>query len=152
MDFFTADTHLGHRNIIKFCKRPFINEAYPDLSMTVTKGQFDPTDKRRWDIEKHDDVMINNINAMVGMNDRLFHNGDFAHRGGHKDIPSYRRRINCKNIFIVPGNHDRESQLKGHFEILPQCFMYENDGFWMVLCHYAMRVWHHSHHGAGMLY
>jgi calcineurin-like phosphoesterase family protein len=30
--------------------------------------------------------------------------------------------------------------------------MYENSGFRIVLCHYAMRVWHHSHHGAGMLY
>lgn len=128
MDFFTADTHLGHANIIKYCDRPFQT------------------------VEQMDDTIINNINEVVKANDRLYHVGDFSYRGGAKAIPAYRRRINCKNVFIVPGNHDRESQLKGHFIVLPQCYMYENDGFRIVLCHYAMRVWEHSHHGAGMLY
>lgn len=128
MDYFTSDTHFGHANIIKYCNRPF-----------SSTGQMDAT-------------LINNINEKVGQNDRLFHLGDFAFKGSAKYIPSLREQIICRNIFIVPGNHDRESQLRSHFQVLPQCYMYENDGFRMVLCHYAMRVWHHSHHGAGMLY
>lgn len=128
MDYFTSDTHFGHTNIIKYCNRPFEHVGVMDAKL------------------------LDNINEIVGQNDRLFHLGDVAFKGAAKYLPSIRSRIICKNVFVIPGNHDKESQLKGHFQILPQCYMYENDGFRMVLCHYAMRVWHHSHHGAGMLY
>jgi calcineurin-like phosphoesterase family protein len=128
MDWFTADTHFGHTNIIKYCNRPFA------------------------DVKEMDNALLRNINDRVQYNDRLFHLGDVAFKGAARYLPTIRSRINCANVFVVPGNHDRESQLKPHFSILPQGYMYENDGFRIVLCHYAMRVWHHSHHGAGMLY
>ena len=126
MDWFTADTHLGHANIIRFCTRPFVN------------------------VNDMDKTLIDNINERVMPNDRLFHLGDFSYKRGKPGV--YRAQINCKNIFIVPGNHDREKELLRHFHVLPQCYMYEEDGYRIVLCHYAMRVWPHSHHGAGMLY
>lgn len=125
-DYFTADTHFGHANIIKYCNRPFANTNEMDATL------------------------IDNINKVVQQNDRLFHLGDVAIRKAN--LAAYKARIVCKNIFVVPGNHDREKELVRHFTVLPQCFMYENQGFRMVLCHYAMRVWAHSHHGAGMLY
>lgn len=127
MDWFTADTHLGHYNIIKYCNRPFDT------------------------FEEMDATLINNINEVVMPDDRLFHLGDFCVRR-HGNVGDYRSRIACRSVFIVPGNHDREKDLLRHFVVLPQCNMYENKGFRIVLCHYAMRVWPHSHHGAGMLY
>lgn len=127
-DFFTADTHFGHQNIIKYCSRPFAHVGEMDAKLLA------------------------NINEKVGQDDRLFHLGDVAFKGAAKYIPAIRQQIICKNVFVVPGNHDRISQLQGHFQILPQCYMYEKDDYRIVLCHYAMRVWHHSHHGAGMLY
>ena len=52
--FFTSDTHFGHTNIIKYCKRPFNS------------------------LEEHDETLIKNWNNKVGENDIIFHLGDFA--------------------------------------------------------------------------
>jgi calcineurin-like phosphoesterase family protein len=125
-DWFTSDTHFGHLNIIKYTNRPFSNTHEMDAAL------------------------IKNINDNVMPDDRLFHLGDVSMR--QANLGSYRSRIACKEVFVIPGNHDREKQLLGYFKVLPQCYMYENKGFRIVLCHYAMRVWPHSHHGAGMLY
>lgn len=125
-DYFTADWHLGHENIIKYCKRPFA------------------------DADEMDAAIIGNVNEVAGPKDRVICLGDIATKRGN--LAAYKARFICQNILIVPGNHDREKELVRHFTVLPQCYMYENQGFRMVLCHYAMRVWPHSHHGAGMLY
>ena len=124
--YFTSDTHFGHLNIIKYCKRPFDS------------------------VDEMDAILIGHINDIVMPNDILYHLGDVAIRSGN--LAAYRSRIACKNIFVVPGNHDKEKELVRYFTVLPQCYMYENHGFRMVLCHYAMRVWHHSHHGVGHLF
>jgi len=126
MDYFTADWHLYHENIIRFCTRPFK------------------------DINHMNRTILDNVNEVVLPDDRLFNLGDVALK--NVNWTSIRASIVCKNVFVVPGNHDRESQLKEHFSILPQCYMYESGGFRLVLAHYAMRIWAHSHHGAGHLY
>lgn len=128
MDFFTSDWHLGHANIIKHCHRPFNT------------------------VDEMDSIIINNINEVAGSNDRIFNNGDVAFKGADERLPGWLARINCKNIFVVLGNHDREHVIKKHFKILPAQYMYENGGYRLVLSHYAMRVWPHSHHSAGHLY
>jgi calcineurin-like phosphoesterase family protein len=97
-----------------------------------------------------DAMLIGHVNDIVMPDDRLFNLGDVCIRNGN--LAAYRARFACKNIFVVPGNHDKEKELVRYFTVLPQCYMYENNGFRMVLCHYAMRVWEHSHHGAGMIY
>jgi calcineurin-like phosphoesterase family protein len=96
-----------------------------------------------------DSVLIGNINEVAMPNDRIFNLGDL---GDNKRLESWLARINCKNIFAVPGNHDKEQLLRRYVTVLPQCYMYKSQDFQMVLCHYAMRVWPHSHHGAGHLY
>jgi calcineurin-like phosphoesterase family protein len=129
-DWFTADTHLGHANIIRFCVRPFK------------------------DVNEMNKILIDNINEAVMPDDRLFHLGDFSHKGGGNAVLGFCRRINCRNLFIVPGNHDTKQlrELEKHFKILPAQYMYENDGFRMVFSHYRMDVWEHSHHGVGHIY
>ena len=96
--------------------------------------------------------MTININKNVGINDTLYHLGDFAFRSV-KDITEYRERINCKNVHLLLGNHDK---LKLHEKRL---FMtvsgYKELRYakqTIVMCHYAMRVWNKSHHGSIMLY
>lgn len=125
MDYFTGDWHLDHANIIKYCNRPF--KSVGEMNSTI----------------------IDNINDVVMPNDRIFNVGDVALRA---NLGALRKRINCKNIFVVPGNHDRVNELKNHFTVLPQCYVYENEGYSIVLCHYAMRVWARSHHGVAHLY
>lgn len=126
MIFSPAIGTFGHKNIIKYCNRPFST------------------------IEEHDENIIANANSLVGRDDRLFNLGDVCFRGGN--LAAYRSRFICRNIFVVPGNHDREKELVRYFNVLPQCYMYQDNGTKIVLCHYAMRVWASSHHGTGMLY
>lgn len=130
MDWFTADWHLGHENIIKFCNRPFNN------------------------IGENDRTIIANVNAVVAPDDRLFHLGDVANKTRSENIRSYINQLNCRNLFLIPGNHDKRTlqALKQFFTELPAQYMYERDDYRIVLSHYCMTVWEHSHHGAGHLY
>jgi len=87
-------THFEHRNIIKYCKRPFDS------------------------IELHDETIIDNINQKVGLNDELYIVGDFAFCGPPAD--HYRRMINCKNVHLVLGNSNFCCWFPGFQEPLPQ--------------------------------
>lgn len=146
--FFTSDLHLGHENIIKHCFRPFAT------------------------IEENDQVLIDNINKVVGPSDTLYCLGDFAlaHAWSSKSkltearIREYRDRINCRNITLIVGNHDPHTK-----DGEPQKFLFSifngkvhrmlnihvNDNgvrHKIVLCHYAMTRWHSSHRGSYCLY
>ena len=79
--WFTADFHLGHANIIRYCDRPFENIADMDTEI------------------------IDRLNSAVAEGDLLYFLGDFC-RGSRKDALAYRKRIRCKNIFFIEGNHD----------------------------------------------
>ena len=48
MIFYTADLHLGHENVIKFCGRPFLN------------------------VEEMNETLIKNWNGAVGENDTVY--------------------------------------------------------------------------------
>lgn len=126
MDWFTSDWHIDHFNIIKYCFRPFKTT------------------------EEMNNFILNETNKLVMPNDRLFHLGDVALK--KIDLANLKSRINCKHIYVIPGNHDREELLKKSFIVLPAEYMYENGDYRVVLSHYAMRVWNHAHHGAGHLY
>lgn len=127
-DWFTADWHLDHDNIIKHCNRPFK------------------------DVKEMNTTIIDNANDLVKVNDRLIHLGDVEYRGSGESLSKLIARINCKNMAVVLGNHDREHVLSKYFTILPQCYEYRNEDYRIILCHYAMRVWSKSHHGSVHLY
>lgn len=78
MTFFTADEHYGHKNILKYCNRPFKT------------------------IEEMDETIIKNFNSIVTYKDTTYHLGDFTFKKPDK----YLRQLNGKHIFIR-GNHDR---------------------------------------------
>ena len=139
MYFFTSDTHFGHKNIIKYCNRPF--ESVHDM----------------------DKQLIANWNSVVGKNDTVFHLGDFAFYP--QDITlGILSRLNGY-INIVPGNHDKnlvkalnspENYLGLRVNLLDsihlQTFVVEDEKIPFVLCHYAMKAWDKAHYGAVHLY
>jgi calcineurin-like phosphoesterase family protein len=81
MIFFISDTHFFHKNIIRFCDRPFAS------------------------VEAMNEAMIENWNAAVGVCDTVWHLGDFSF-GTHEMQLSIIERLNGE-IHIVQGNHDR---------------------------------------------
>lgn len=78
--FFTSDLHFGHKNIMRFCNRPYDS------------------------IEEMDEALINNWNSVVGENDIVFNLGDFAFAPNRrwKELLS----ILNGNHYLIMGNHD----------------------------------------------
>jgi calcineurin-like phosphoesterase family protein len=58
--WFTSDFHLGHRNIIRYCNRPF--DSTDDMDATI----------------------LANLNKKVGENDILYFLGDFCLGGTNR--------------------------------------------------------------------
>jgi calcineurin-like phosphoesterase family protein len=126
--WFTADFHLGHKNIIRYCSRAF--DTVEEMNRTI----------------------IERLNSVVKTNDILYFLGDFC-IGPKARAVELRREIRCKKIFAVPGNHDKDTRkLTQEFSWLGDLAEVSINGQRIVLCHYAMRVWNHSSHGAWHLY
>lgn len=86
--FFTSDIHIGHKNVIKFCNRPFA------------------------DVKEMQEAIIQNWNSVVSDKDSVFVLGDvlwFPHSG---TMNKFFKRLNGKTIYIVPGNHDEFDSLR----------------------------------------
>lgn len=130
---FTADTHFGHARIIELCKRPFAS------------------------VEEMDATLIANWNSRVHPGDLVYHVGDFAFKN---PIP-YLDKLHGRIVLIL-GNHDGKRlkpDIEKRFESVVQYIELKvplaNPPFGtqkITLCHYALRVWNCSHHGAWHLY
>lgn len=81
--FLIGDCHFGHRNIIKYCNRPFK------------------------DVEDMNEQLIKNWNSVVGKNDIVYVVGDFALCGKQKII-EIGQRLNGRKRLVL-GNHDQAS-------------------------------------------
>ena len=136
MIWFTADTHFGHRNIVKYCGRPFKK------------------------IEEHDQAIVDNWNERVKDGDTVYHLGDFGMPQGFDHpkfyLMSIRARLNGQ-VHLLRGNHDK--MIKGP---LADTFVTISDykrikagpkpRHGIVLCHYAFRTWHGSGRGTWNLH
>jgi calcineurin-like phosphoesterase family protein len=80
MHFFTADEHYGHRNIIRYCRRPFSS------------------------VEEMDAELIRRHNEVVGEDDIVVHGGDFTLRS-LTAAQGYIKQLRGHHIFLR-GSHD----------------------------------------------
>lgn len=89
MIWITSDTHYWHTNMC--------------LGSSVWQ---DKSGCRDFNSPKEmSDALVNSINKYVMQEDTLYDLGDWSF-GGIENIWNFRKRINCKNIYLVPGNHD----------------------------------------------
>ena len=110
MIHFTSDTHFGHKNIIKYCNRPFSS------------------------VEEMDSTLINNWNSVVKSDDLVYHLGDFA--PFHKNPVIYKNQLNG-NIILIKGNHDSQEQnLHTIFNIIKDIISIQLYDSSIVMCHY----------------
>jgi calcineurin-like phosphoesterase family protein len=123
--WFTSDTHFGHKRIIELAKRPFAS------------------------VEEMDEMMIYNWNNRVQKDDIIFHLGDFA----FADHYPYLQRLNGLK-YLITGNHDHKNRAKVGvgWQAIYDSYRELKGHPSLVLCHYALRVWNKSHHGAIHLY
>lgn len=129
MLFFIADTHFGHKNVIKHDKRPFTF------------------------VEEMDQAIIDNWNKYVTPKDQVYFLGDWCYRSDELTPPRtaeyYLKKLKG-HISIIFGNHDRRyarriaDKFYGYSDF--QEIKYEHQK--ITLCHYALRTWPSSHHGS----
>jgi len=164
--WFTADTHFGHVNVIRYNQRPFSS------------------------VDDMDESLIENWNQSVSADDLMYHLGDFTLLG-KKPAEDYFQRLNGK-IHITPGGHDQRWLEKSNYisgsghpvvilaprlgvegrrpaggagpgrgcgvVILPPLLTIKiplpdsGQSQLIVLCHYSLRVWDRSHYGSWHLY
>jgi calcineurin-like phosphoesterase family protein len=132
-DWFLSDPHFGHGNIMKYSNRPFK------------------------DTNEMDAYILNETNKVVKPEDTLYVLGDWLFGPDKvRRFLEYRNRIACQNIITIWGNHDDTIR---HEQSVRDCFKWSGDflethvrGQRFTLCHYAMRIWDKSHHGAYHLY
>jgi len=135
--FFTADTHFGHGNIIKYSDRPF--DCTHDMNVALCE---------RW-------------NLVVGRKDIVYHLGDVGFGSPHH-LRSILDRLNG-TIHLIEGNHDHRGALKpvcrGRFASIStrkRVVVQDQDAprgrRIIILDHYSMRVWDQSYRGTWHLY
>lgn len=89
MYYFTSDEHYWHKNIIKYCNRPFSS------------------------VEEMNNTLIENHNRIVKKNDTTIHAGDFSFKKEAK-TQDIIRQLNGNHIFLK-GSHDKWLKEKGLF-------------------------------------
>lgn len=148
-EWFTSDTHFGHGNVIKYCKRPFAPAALVQEWIDTNARVPDEY------VEIMNEEMIRRWNARVGIRDRVYFLGDFCFAKKEKIAgfaTSILSRLNGFKTFI-PGNHDPQEvqELPLWSEVTPLKDI-RLKGNKVTLCHYAMLTWNKAHHGAYQFY
>lgn len=126
MIYYIADLHLGHKNILKLCNRPFNS------------------------IEEHDKFIMDNWNAIVTEEDEVYIIGDLCYRNS---IPLHQYLEKLKGIkHLIIGNHDEvwlshNRQAHNYFASISPLALINDKGLKAVLCHYPMAEWDGYHKG-----
>lgn len=145
--WFTADTHFGHGNIIKYCNRPFLSPREQEQVRLDPRGKFRLSGET---IRRHDEALLAAINERAAEDDILWVLGDFCW-GPLDEAKRYRSRIRCRDVRFVWGNHDHRSIRPLFSEAIEQGMVcIEGQDIW--LNHYPMRSWNRSFHGSWQLY
>lgn len=132
-NWYTADTHFGHENVIGFCGRPFKNASQMDATL------------------------IENLKAHVTPDDDLWILGDFAFGPKAKEssyLTDIFEQLPGARIHLIVGNHDQAPTLALPWDSTAH-IAEVRDGIKSqanTLCHYPMITWNHSRRQALQLF
>jgi calcineurin-like phosphoesterase family protein len=130
MIYFTADLHIGHANIIRFCQRPFQS------------------------VDEMNGALIAGWNSVVRENDDVYVLGDLFYRNAAPAEETLRQLKGRKRLIL--GNHDKRwtktVDLARHFAEVANLLIYKRDGVKYTLCHYPMLSWDGRGHGGYMIH
>lgn len=155
MWFFTADWHLNHANIIKYCNRPFLSKEESDLLVLAKNGSIPLKSIKigQDSVQKMNSAIIEATNNVVDANDNLVILGDFCWSSTPRNIlKEIRDSINCKNLYLIWGNHDNRQTFKPFFKSTQDQYLFHIEGQQVFTSHYPCRTWPHSSYGSWMLY
>lgn len=123
MNYYIADMHLGHENIIRLSKRPFKN------------------------VEEMNKILIDNWNNTITDNDNVYILGDMVFKSPN---PTELVEQLNGNKYLIKGNHDKSvlAQCPYLFKGIYDYFEVNDSNKKIVLCHYPMAEWNESFKGA----
>lgn len=130
--FFTADTHFGHKTMLRIGLRDFV------------------------DVDAMDGHMIEAWNETVPRDGHVFHLGDVSFHGTARTAEIL-PQLNGRK-YLVEGNHDKglARSCKDFFEwSKPYHVQRMNTLFGtihLVMCHFAFRSWDRMHYGSWNLH
>ena len=124
---FTADTHFGHENIVRFCDRPWSS------------------------IDEHDRGLVELWNAVVGPDDTVYVVGDFAHKVHPRRMRDLFDSLRGEKHLIL-GNHDNGGTKSLPWASVSERLTVNVDGQRCQLDHYPGRSWLGSNRGAVQLF
>ncbi|MBQ7319911.1 MAG: metallophosphoesterase family protein [Clostridia bacterium] len=121
MVYFTADLHLGHAAILKYCHRPFAS------------------------VQEMDRTLIENWNRCVRDGDTVYVLGDMI--WPKKKAPEYLAALKG-NIILLRGNHDvswlKQTPCEGWPTQIQEYAKIRIAGRGVTLCHYPLLEWEDS--------
>lgn len=122
--FVISDLHLGHKNIINICNRPFKN------------------------VDEMDDEIIKRWNNIVKKDDLVYVLGDFSFH--NKNIEMYLSKLNGY-IVLIKGNHDKYIK---HEKIIKtyDYLEIEVENVKYILSHYPIIAWNGQYRNSIHLY
>lgn len=129
-NWYTADLHFGHANIIDYCGRPFAS------------------------VRQMDEALIANCASAIGPDDDFWILGDFA-LGLATVEKGYIERIFDRlpgKKHLVLGNHDGARISNLAWESVSDIAEVKDGEHNLVLCHYPMITWHRARRGALQLF
>ena len=128
-NFYIADWHYGHRNVISFDNRPFNS------------------------LEEMNDELISRWNKVVTQQDSVYVLGDMFWCNADIAVSVLEKLKGQK--FLVKGNHDRcngSSAFRKKFTKISEYMEIEDDGRKVVLCHYPIPCFKNHFYGWYHLY
>ena len=135
--WFTSDLHFWHKNICKYCNRPYAN------------------------IEEMNQAIVDNWNSVVKDDDIVFVLGDLGFCGIEKLRPLI-AQLKGK-IYVIQGNHDsdkiigklyEEDHIVDYFKLLEVTITGDEEcpDQDLTLCHFPMIDWYNKEKGAWMVH
>lgn len=131
MDFITSDLHFYHNNILKFSHK---TRPFKDVDHMV-------------------EMLIQEWNSLAGVNDNVYHLGDFSFGKYHKTLEVL-NRLNGR-IHFIKGNHDSREVFKKLIKETTANVVWFKDYHEMkhnntliTMTHYPFEIWRDSHKGS----
>lgn len=124
-NFYIADTHFGHQNVLKYDARPF------------------------GDLGEMEAALVRNWNRAVTDTDTVYILGDFIWGKDQSEWLRLAERLRGKKV-LLRGNHDlrREGmspELLARFEAVTDYLEIVDEGRHVTLCHYPILFYHGSY-------
>ena len=120
MNYYIADTHFGHKNILELCNRPFDN------------------------IEQMNDTLTEKWNSKVKNNDHIYILGDMFFKS--KNTEEVLKILNGKKHLLL-GDHDGwvgEIETNKYFESVDLMLEISDKNYNLILCHYPIISFKHQ--------